>query len=306
MMITTFKPTDHKIRALIYGPAGCGKTVFAGTAPKAIYASAEGGLLSIADKAPEYVDIKTLKDLRDLLSFLKTQKHSYETVVIDSITEINEIIKSKLEDKREGGQLQLQDWGVLAREITDILRSFRDLPMNVVFIAQEAYITDEDKIKKVVPSLNGKAATGIAYYMDIVGYVNIENDGTRWIQTSSDKKLLTKDRSKMIGDDCPMDFAEWLKRVTKIKVGTQDILTTYEAPTASTATKKATVDKTTTPHLDSLKAELKSRGHSKLKDAVLALNEATKLDYKDLKLSEEEASKALVALLQQTSITTTK
>jgi len=41
--------------------------------------------------------------------------------------------------------MQIQDWGELSKKIRDLLRSFRDLPMNVVFIAQENYINDEDK-----------------------------------------------------------------------------------------------------------------------------------------------------------------
>jgi hypothetical protein len=40
--------------------------------------------------------------------------------------------------------------------------------MHVLFIAQEQDITDDNKISKIVPSLNGKSATKIAYFMDIV------------------------------------------------------------------------------------------------------------------------------------------
>ena len=46
--IKRFKPTSHKIKALVYGASGSGKTSFAGTAKNAIFLSAEGGLLSIA------------------------------------------------------------------------------------------------------------------------------------------------------------------------------------------------------------------------------------------------------------------
>jgi hypothetical protein len=47
MQIKMFRPTDHKVKALIYGASGAGKTVFGGTAPKPIFASAESGLLSL-------------------------------------------------------------------------------------------------------------------------------------------------------------------------------------------------------------------------------------------------------------------
>ena len=51
MKIKQFSRKDHLVRALIYGASGVGKTHFAGTvAHRAIYASSEGGLLTIADK----------------------------------------------------------------------------------------------------------------------------------------------------------------------------------------------------------------------------------------------------------------
>lgn len=294
MQIKTFKPQDHKIKALIYGPSGAGKTVFTGTAEKAIYASAEGGLLSIADKNPQFTEIKSLKDLVDLYSYLSTEKHEYETLVIDSITEINEIIKMEIE-RKTGHTMQLQDWGELAKKLRDTFRKFRDLPMNVIFIAQEAYITDEDKIKKVVPSLNGKAATEIAYFMDIVGYINIEADGSRWIETASNKKLLTKDRTGLIGNDTPMNFVEWRKRASAIKTGDQKIKADYTAPAIAS---KAKPQITETPHLASLKQELVKRGAKDAKEALDLLNTLLEGRFKDLNFIEADASRILMQLLQ--------
>lgn len=220
MQIKKFTPQDHKIKVLIYGAAKSGKTTFGGTAPGLIFASAEAGLLSVAEKKPDFVDIKSLKDLTDFYLFLARGEHCYETVIIDSITEINDIIKTEIE-KRTGRIMQIQDWGELSKKILDLLRKFRDLPMHVIFIALEKYITDEDKIKKIVPNIDGKAATGIAAFMDVVAYVNVENDGTRWIETESNKKLLTGDRSGVISNDTPMDFNEWIKKVSKIKIEKQ-------------------------------------------------------------------------------------
>ena len=127
MQIKKSKPQDHKIKALIYGPSGAGKTVFTGTAKKAIYASAEGGLLSIGREV-DYVAIKSLKGLLDLYSYLSTEDHKYETVVIDSITEVNEIIKAEIE-RKHGRSMQLQDWGERSKKIRDIFRKFPDLPL---------------------------------------------------------------------------------------------------------------------------------------------------------------------------------
>lgn len=318
MQIKKFKPVDHMIKALIYGPAGCGKTVFGGSAQDAIFASAEGGLLSIADKEPSYVEIKSIKDLQDLYVYLKNEDHGFRTIIIDSITEINEIIKLEIE-KETGHSMQLQDWGTLSKKIRSIFRNFRDLPMNVVFIAQEQYITDEDKIKKIAPSLNGKAATEIAYFMDIVGYVNVEADGTRWIETKTNKRLLTKDRSKLIGNDTKMDFAEWEKKIRKMETGEQEVTTDYEAPQtqkavqaqkpapqapkakpAATPAKPAEPKKDmVSPKVHELQTELKNRGAKNKAEALALLEKLTGGLFNDFDMSDDIAERLLVEMLKE-------
>lgn len=247
MEIKIFKPADHKIKALIYGASGSGKTTFASTAPKPIFASAENGLLSIADKEVPYVEIKTIKDLSDLLTHLKTQPHDFKTVVIDSITEINDVIKEEIE-KKKGGQMTLPDWGVLSKKINKIIRAFRDLPMHVIFIAQENNIVDEDKISKIVPSLNGKAATKIAYIMDIVGYLHIDKaTKKRVIIVNSHEKLLTKDRSNVVVKNPELDFSKWCEEVSKISIGDEKVVTSYDSDVDPLDDKKVKPKKKSAP-----------------------------------------------------------
>ena len=231
MQIKQFKPSSHKIKAVVYGASGSGKTSFAGTAKNAVFASAEGGLLSIASKSPNYTEIKSLQDLKDFYLYLKSTPHAFETVIIDSITEINDIIKADIE-KKTGKPMQLQDWGTLSKEIRNIFRSFRDLPMHVLFIAQET-ADDKDEngtASKIVPSLNGKASTEIAYFMDVVGYVYIAKDGTHRVITGSNPRLLTKDRTGLIGNDTPADFQAWVDKVASLEVGAETVTASYENP----------------------------------------------------------------------------
>lgn len=241
MDIKTFKPTDHKIKAVVYGASGSGKTFFAATAPKPIFAAAEAGLLSTTSskKPVKFVEIKSVPDLKDLLRYLQSEDHGFETVVIDSISEINEIIKEGIEKKK--GRMQIQDWGDLARIIKGILRGFRDLPMHTIFIAQELVEKDDQKIQKITPMLNGKAATEIAYFMDIVGYTLIDEQGEHQILTLPNSKYLTKDRSSKIGNECPVDFGEWVKRVSEIEVGAMDVETVEPYAPKATAQKPASV-----------------------------------------------------------------
>jgi hemerythrin-like domain-containing protein len=56
-----------------------------------------------------FVEINSIKDLEELLEFLQKGDHEFETVVIDSITEVNDIIKQEIE-KKTGKPMQLNDW----------------------------------------------------------------------------------------------------------------------------------------------------------------------------------------------------
>lgn len=223
MEIRKFKPSNHRVKALVYGTSGTGKTTFGSTAPKALFASSENGLLSVADKGVDYAQINSFKDLTDLLAFLMKGGHGYETIVIDSITEINEIIKEEIE-KRTKRNMQLQDWGEVQKKIKNTFRSFKSLPMHVLFIAQEKMIHDEDKIEKIVPALNGKSATTIAYDVDIVGYLMIDKAGNRKMITAQNKRLLTKDRSNKTKDAKKIDFSEWVKLIGEIKIGKEKVV----------------------------------------------------------------------------------
>src|SRR4051812_49045287 len=92
MQIRTYQPAVARLRALTYGPSGIGKTRFGATASNALFISAEAGLLSVTDRSVNNAEIKSMADLRDAYEFLSKPGHGYETVVIDSLTEIQSFI----------------------------------------------------------------------------------------------------------------------------------------------------------------------------------------------------------------------
>lgn len=239
MEIKTFSPKNHKIKALIYWPSWSWKTSFWWTAENVLFASAENGLLSIADKWVAYMEIKSLNDLEELRDFLKKEKHDFETLVIDSITEISDIIKNEIE-KRTWKKMQIQDWWELSSKIEWIIKDIKDIDINVIVIAQELNISDEDKIQKIVPSLNWKSSTKICYYMDIVWYIYIDKSGKRTMITWVSEKLLTKDRTWKIGNDIELNFESWKKLVSWLTTWEEKVL--YKTLTKEELSKQKKID----------------------------------------------------------------
>lgn len=223
MEIKIFTPKNHKIKALVYWPSWSWKTSFWWTAKNVLFASAENGLLPLANKNIPYVEIKSLQDLIDLKNFLEKQEHNFETLVIDSITEISDIIKNGIE-KRNKRKMQLQDWWELATQIEWIIKDIKNIDINVIVIAQELNITDEEKIQRIVPSLNWKSSTKICYYMDVVAYIYVDKTWKRTIITEQNDKLLTKDRTWKIWNSNELNFENWRKLVNDLEVWEEKIL----------------------------------------------------------------------------------
>ena len=120
--------------------------------------------------------------------------------------------------------MQLQDWWELATQIEWIIKDIKNIDINVIVIAQELNITDEEKIQRIVPSLNWKSSTKICYYMDVVGYIYVDKAGNRTMITSQNDKLLTKDRTWKIWNSNELNFENWRKLVNDLQVWEEKIL----------------------------------------------------------------------------------
>src|SRR5262245_32956442 len=53
----------QSVKMLLAGDAGVGKTRMSSTAPNVLYANVEGGLMSVADRHPAFIDINRSEDL---------------------------------------------------------------------------------------------------------------------------------------------------------------------------------------------------------------------------------------------------
>ncbi len=107
----------------------------------------------------------------------------YRTVVLDSLTEIeafcmNQILgvtdTTKIDDEIDGAE-----WGEFKKNngmIQRLIRSFRDLPMHIIFICSEQFRQDETKKNKYSPDMTGKLSKKIQGFMDMVGYYAIGRD----------------------------------------------------------------------------------------------------------------------------------
>ena len=189
-------------KLLVYGQAGAGKTYATQTMPgKVLVISAEAGLLSIKD-APNVsaIEVSNYDDLREVYSALKSGELVYDSVCLDSVSEISEILLVHEKGRNKDGRMAYQN---VAEAVTSLMRSFRDLDMHVLFLCKEGK-DNNDGIFFFGPKMASKPlGEDITYFFDEVLALRVLDDqdedgnaiAARWLQTRIGQGYTAKDRS---------------------------------------------------------------------------------------------------------------
>lgn len=217
--------TPH-VNLLVYGNSGVGKTRLLGTSDdcepmrKVVFLDLEGGAFSLRATNPDVdvVRIPNWASLVEVLQELRAGNHGYNTVVIDSLTEVQKynlyyVLGLRVEEAEAKEKIadpdiaDMRAWQRNSEHMRKVVRAFRDLPMNALFTA----LVREDKnpqsgAVKLLPSLSGKLASEVAAFLDVVVYMYKKEvdvpDGEvtvkvnkRLLLTSATENVVAKDRS---------------------------------------------------------------------------------------------------------------
>lgn len=178
------RPNEFQFaKALIYGPAGHGKTAFLGSAnddPRTspmLLLDYEGGTETLAGKEIDVVRIRDWQDYNEAYDVLSRGKHPYKSVGIDSISETHTMALFAQLDSRASRKienlLEQGDYGIALTQMRRFMRTFRDLPLHVFYSALAKEETDvrEGLVKK--PAVPGSFAEDILGIPNIVGYLAV-------------------------------------------------------------------------------------------------------------------------------------
>jgi hypothetical protein len=182
--------------------AGAGKTFSTQSMPgKVLVISAEAGLLSIKD-APNVsaIEVSNYDDLREVYAALKSGELVYDSVCLDSVSEISEILLVHEKGRNKDGRMAYQN---VSEAVTSLMRSFRDLDMHVLFLCKEGK-ENNDGVFFFGPKMASKPlGDAITYFFDEVLALRViedqDDDGNpvaaRWLQTRIGQGYTAKDRS---------------------------------------------------------------------------------------------------------------
>jgi len=214
--LTSTKATASHVKCLVYGEAGMGKTVLAGTAPSPLIISAESGLMSLADFDIPVIECLSKADVDEAYHYAIESDH--ETICLDSVSEIAEVVLAGEKKSHKDGR---KAYGVMNDLMIPLIRNFRDIKgKNIYFTAKQIRLVDEaNGITSYAPSLPGKYLNNnIEYFFDLVMCLRIgedeEGEKYRYLMTQPDLYYQAKDRSGKLNEVEQPNLTDIFKKIT--------------------------------------------------------------------------------------------
>lgn len=193
-------PAGGRVKILTWGPSGAGKTWLALQFPRPVVIDMERGTEQYGGRVP--FDVKRTTDASEvmrLLEWLMTNRHPYQTLVIDPVTVFWESLQKKWSDiflernkaskgfKHEFYDLQPKDWNTLKSEHKEFIRNLHALDMNVIATCRSKTLYDgAEFMKKAGETFDGERS--LAYHFDVVIQLwTSDGDGKYWAKATKDR-----------------------------------------------------------------------------------------------------------------------
>ncbi len=211
----------------IYGDSGVGKTVLACSINQiqdpqirelwlpALILDSEHGTWSVRDRT----DIQRTGNvgyshLARLSRWIRSGKSPYKTIIMDSATDIQrvlltEIINERMKEKpqTDPDEVERGDWGKLATRFRKVIRTYRDLEVNLIITALAREYEDDEAPSRTTLALSGQMRAELPAFLDVVCYMQIESRRIRGkrrqrrvLRPQPTARYVAKDRSWVLGD----------------------------------------------------------------------------------------------------------
>ena len=214
---------DPKLKVLVFGTYGCGKTHFLSTAPKPLIADIDGGtstLIKMQHINPDMgiVKISNTTDWLEFIRFVLQDKHSYETICVDSLTGLSRIIERDDFTNEKNPVPNRGDYKIMLHKMRKEMSALLCLPHHIILTSLENLHKDSNGvILKGVPDLIGRQAEEVPGMIDYIGYL-ASNTRT----TGVERKLYfrpysvykSRDRVDILPKECKPNFGMLIAELT--------------------------------------------------------------------------------------------
>ena len=197
----------------IVADGGMGKTSLAATFPAPVFIRTEDGTMSIADRddVALFPVSNTVSEVMAAIEALAVEEHSFRTVVIDSVTKLNQMVESEilaLDPKAKGLNQALGGYGnaydAVSKMHLELRRACGYLAeakgMHVVFLAHASTETvdppDGDPYTRYSIPMHKKSIPHYTNDVDVVAYIKQKfyttgADGKKKAVSTGDERIIT-------------------------------------------------------------------------------------------------------------------
>ena len=193
------KGAGKRLKLLLWGDSGAGKTVLALQFSKPVVIDTEGGTDLYSD-AFDFDVMKTTEpdEIMSAVDWLLANRHDYRTLIIDPVTVYWESLQKKWSDiflrrnrgskgfKYEYYDLQVKDWLTVKAEFKELVRKLIALDMNVIVTAREkTKYKDGSFMQAVGETFDGEKS--LPYLFDIVLRLHVDQKGRHMATALKDR-----------------------------------------------------------------------------------------------------------------------
>jgi hypothetical protein len=191
--------TNRRLKLLLWGDSGAGKTSLALQFPGCVVIDLEGGTeLYGGTFTFDVLKATTADEVMAAVDWLLTHPHGYRTLVIDPITVYWDALQAKwgriFLQRNKGGkghhgefyELQPRDWVTLKAEFKELVRKLIALDMNVIVTArQKSQYADSGFMRVIGETFDGEKS--LPYLFDTILHLRRDGDGRFMAENMKDR-----------------------------------------------------------------------------------------------------------------------
>jgi hypothetical protein len=168
------KTDNLKLKILIYGQPGLGKTTLALSMPNPVLIDADNGVHRVAPahRVPT-LQVSSYQEVLDLLA--SGELAPFGSIVIDTAGQLLDYMGAWLAGKdpklaKRDGALTMQGYGARKAQFLSLLKAISVMGKHLVFVAHEREEKDGDN-KLIRPEIGGSSGGDLIKTLDLVGYM---------------------------------------------------------------------------------------------------------------------------------------
>lgn len=223
MNLNSLKPAsefakNYGVKAIVYGPAGSGKTPIINTCPNPVLLACEPGLLSMRGSNVPTFEAYSADKIDEFFEwfFKSNETKKFDTLAIDSISQLAELYLQKaLKEVKHG----LQAYGQMATQTLAQLNAlYFTKEKHTYLIAKQEIITDGFSYKR--PYFPGKQLPiEMPHKYDQILHLDIQNipghGQHKAFRCIGSIDVIARDRSGNLSEYEPPDFSNLVKKAMR-------------------------------------------------------------------------------------------